>query len=113
MDDCLFCKIVKGEIPATKVYEDEKVIAFNDIAPAAETHVLFIHKEHTKNVTEMMQDRPEQLKDIFSAIGSWTKEKGLDESGFRVVNNCGESAGQTVFHTHFHVLAGKKLRGFA
>lgn len=112
MDNCLFCKIAKGEIPSTKVYEDDKVLAFKDIAPVAKTHVLFIHKGHSKNLTEMMNGSADHLTDVFAAIASWTKEQGLDEQGYRLVNNCGESAGQTVFHTHFHIISDSKLGSF-
>jgi len=108
MDDCLFCKMVAGEIPCEKVFESDKVLGFKDIYPQARTHLLFIHKEHTSNVNQMNGD---QLASIFDAIKSHTEE-GLVEAGFRVVTNFGANAGQTVFHTHFHVLGGEKLGGF-
>ena len=111
-NSCLFCKIIAGEVPSTKVYEDENVFAFEDINPSAQTHVLFIHKKHSKNLTEMMSEDPTQMSDVFTAIAKWTKEQGLDEKGYRLVNNCGESAGQTVFHTHFHILSDVRLGGF-
>jgi len=112
MSDCLFCKIIAGEVPSQKVYEDEKVFAFEDIYPQAKSHWLFIHKEHTKNVNEMANEKPEQLLDLFKAISTVTKEKDVVEEGYRVVTNNGPAAGQTVFHTHFHVLSGEKLKGF-
>lgn len=112
MNDCIFCKILKGEIPSTRVYEDEKVIGFKDLNPLAKEHYLFIHREHTENINELSSSNPEQLTDVFQAISTFTKESGLSESGFRVVTNQGANGGQTVFHTHFHVLGGEKLAGF-
>ncbi len=110
--DCLFCKIIQGEIPSQKVYEDENVYAFRDIAPMAKEHYLFISKTHSKDINELSQAHPGQLSDIFNAISIFTKESGLAESGFRIVTNLGKDGGQTVFHTHFHVLGGEQLKGF-
>lgn len=112
MSDCIFCKIISGDIPSSKVYENEKVYAFKDLHPLAKEHYLFIHKEHSKNVNEMMDINPDQVRDIYIAIADYTKSSGLDQKGFRVVTNLGEDAGQTVFHTHFHVLSGEKLGSF-
>ena len=112
MQECLFCKILNGEIPSNKVFENESVYAFSDIYPQAKEHYLFIHKSHTTNINHMTDEHPQQIADVFQAISSFTKGKGLVESGFRVVTNCGPNAGQTVFHTHFHVLAGSPLAGF-
>ena len=112
MSDCLFCKIVSGDIPSSKVYEDDNVFAFNDISPMAKNHWLFIHKEHTKNADEMANENPEHLLDIFKAISVVTSDHGVVENGYSVITNCGPDAGQTVFHTHFHVLSGEKLAGF-
>lgn len=109
--NCLFCKIFSGEIPSKKVFENEVVIGFHDIHPQAKHHLLFIHKKHTKDITEMASDA-DALSDVFSAIASFTKAKNLDEAGFRVVTNMGRHGGQTVFHTHFHVLAGEPLGPF-
>ena len=111
MSDCLFCKIVAGEIPSSKVFENENVYAFKDINPLAKEHFLFIHKKHTKNINEMSQES-EQIADIFSAIREFTQANDLEESGFRVVSNVNKNGGQTVFHTHFHVLGGEQLKGF-
>lgn len=108
----IFEKILNKEIPTEFVYEDEKVVAFNDIAPQAKTHLLFIHKEKSSNVNEMMEKNPEQIKDLFSAINKYTKENGLESSGFRVVTNLGAHGCQTVFYTHFHVLGGEQLGSF-
>lgn len=113
MDDCLFCKIFKGEIPSTKVYEDLNVIGFQDLYPQSKIHLLFIHKEHSKNVNEMMGNDPKQISDVFSAIKNYSEKEGLEkDGGFRVVTNLGSLAGQTVFHTHFHVLSGEQLGRF-
>ena len=112
MSDCIFCKIIKNEIPSTKVFENELVLGFKDLNPMAKVHNLFIHKDHTKNAIELTESDPKQLSDIFKAISSYTKESGHDESGFRIVTNIGADAGQTVFHTHFHVLGGERLGKF-
>ena len=106
MNDCLFCKIVKGDIPSSKVYEDDMVYAFNDIAPAAPVHVLIIPKEHIKSAAEINADNSGLVAHIFEVAAKIAKEKGLDD-GFRVVTNCGDSAGQSVKHLHFHLLSGR------
>ena len=112
MSDCLFCKIIAGQIPSEKVHEDESVFGFKDIGPMAKEHYLFIHKKHSTNINDLVANNPEQLADIFSAIQKFTTSTDLSESGFRVVTNHGSDAGQTVFHTHFHVLGGEKLGKF-
>ena len=106
MEDCIFCKIVKGEIPSTKVYEDENVYAFKDINPVAPIHVLVIPKEHTTNI---LDTKPETIAKIFEAINKIAEQLGIDKDGFRVINNCGKDAGQEVMHVHFHMLAGRVL----
>lgn len=111
-NDCLFCKIVSSDIPSNKVYEDEFVIGFQDIAPQAKIHLLFIHKKHTKNMMEMVDENPEQMLQIFRAISSYSRNNSMAEIGFRLVSNIGESAGQSVFHTHIHLLAGEPLGRF-
>lgn len=111
MDNCLFCKIIKSEIPSSKIYEDENVYGFVDIYPQAKTHLLFIHKSHTANINEMADDT-QAVAAVFKAIQTYTRDVGLDKGGFRVVTNLGPEAGQTVFHTHFHVLGGEKLARF-
>ena len=110
--DCLFCKIVAGVIPSTKVFENDKVFAFKDLHPSAKNHYLFVHKNHTRDMNDLILTEPGQMAEIFSAIREVTVLEGLDQQGFRVVTNMGPNAGQTVFHTHFHVLAGEILRGF-
>jgi histidine triad (HIT) family protein len=112
MEDCLFCKIIAGEIPSEKVFENENVLGFKDIAPMAKEHYLFIHKVHTANINEIADSNPAHLADVFSAISEFTQSNHLAKDGFRVVTNHGANAGQTVFHTHFHVLGGEQLRGF-
>ena len=106
--DCLFCKIVAGEIPSTKVYEDEKVLAFRDIAPMAPTHILVIPKTHITSVAEITEANADLVAHIFTVIPKIAKAEGL-ENGYRVVSNCGDDAGQTVKHLHFHILGGKQL----
>lgn len=111
MSQCLFCKILKGEIPSKKVFENENVYGFVDIYPQAKTHLLFIHKNHTANVNEMSEN-PLAIGEVYQAIATYTREQKMDVEGFRVVTNIGANAGQTVFHTHFHVLGGEKLGHF-
>ena len=106
--NCLFCKIIAGEIPSTKVYEDETVFAFRDIAPQAPTHILVIPKEHIASVNGVTAENSAVVAHIFEVIPQIAKAEGL-ENGYRVVSNCGDDAGQTVHHLHFHILGGKKL----
>ncbi len=107
--DCLFCKIIEGKIPSTKVYEDQKILAFYDIQKLAKIHILFIHKKHCSNINAMMEEDISKVSEIFIAITKYTKQHGLEEKGFRIVTNTGPDAGQTIFHTHFHLLAGGPL----
>lgn len=108
MSDCLFCKIIAGDIPSAKVYEDELVLAFRDIAPQAPTHILVIPKAHIASVADISGDNSAVVAHIFEIIPQIARAEGLD-SGYRVVSNCGEDAGQTVHHLHFHILGGQKL----
>ena len=108
MSDCLFCKIVAGTIPSTKVYEDDQVLAFRDIAPQAPTHVLVIPKAHISGVSQITPENSALVAHIFEVIPTIAKAEGL-ENGYRVVSNCGPDAGQTVPHLHFHILGGKQL----
>ena len=105
---CLFCKIVAGEIPSTKVYEDETVLAFRDIAPQAPTHILVIPKAHIASVAEVNGENSSVVAHIFEVIAKVAETEGL-VGGYRVVSNCGDHAGQTVHHLHFHILGGKQL----
>lgn len=104
--DCIFCKIAAGEIPSTKVYEDESVVAFNDLDPQAPVHVLIIPKEHITSAAEINEENSSVVAHIFEVAAKIAKEKGLDD-GYRIVNNCGESAGQSVKHLHFHLMGGR------
>ena len=106
--DCLFCKIVEGQIPSTKVYEDEQVLAFRDIAPQAPTHILVIPKAHIGSVAEITGENSAVVAHIFEVIPQIAAAEGLTD-GYRVVSNCGAHAGQTVQHLHFHILGGKQL----
>lgn len=108
MTDCIFCKIINGEIPSTKVYEDEKILAFKDLSPQAPVHVLIVPKEHICCADELNAENSAVVGYIFSKVGEIARSLGL-ENGYRVVNNCKEDGGQTVFHLHFHLLGGKKL----
>ena len=106
--DCIFCKIIAGDIPSAKVYEDELVYAFRDINPQAPTHILVIPKEHISGVCDITAENSKVVAHIFEVIPQIAKAEGL-EGGYRVVSNCGKDAGQTVFHLHFHILGGKEL----
>ena len=108
MPDCLFCKIIAGIIPSTKVYEDETVFAFRDIAPQAPTHILVVPKAHLDSCDAVTADNSAVIAHIFEVIPAIAKAEGL-ENGYRVVSNCGSDAGQTVKHLHFHILGGKEL----
>ncbi|MBE6910155.1 MAG: histidine triad nucleotide-binding protein [Ruminococcaceae bacterium] len=107
MSDCLFCKIIAGEIPSSKVYEDELCYAFNDIAPQAPTHFLVIPKAHIGSAAEVCAENSAVVAHIFEVIAKVTKEMGIES--YRIVSNIGEQAGQTVPHLHFHVLAGRDM----
>ncbi len=106
--DCLFCKIIAGEIPSQKVYEDDKVLAFKDIDPKAPFHAIVIPKVHIASAKEITPENSHYISAVFEAISKIAKENNL-EKGFRVVNNCGEDGGQTVGHIHFHLLARRNL----
>lgn len=106
MEDCIFCKIINKEIPGSIVYENDKILAFNDINPQAPVHIIIVPKKH---VTTIMEADREMSADIISAIQKIAKQQNIDKTGFRVITNCGKDAGQTVNHLHFHILAGKQL----
>lgn len=108
MEDCLFCKIVAGEIPSKKVYEDDTVYAFEDIHPAAPVHILIVPKEHITWAKDITPENSMIVAHIFEVIAKLAEDLNLKD-GFRVINNCGKDAGQTVFHLHFHLLAGRKF----
>lgn len=104
--DCLFCKIISGEIPSNKVYENDKVYAFRDINPQAPVHVLIVPKKHMANILECDAETAEALTDAIRVIA---KQEGVDESGFRVISNCGKHGAQSVNHLHVHLLGGAQL----
>lgn len=108
MSDCLFCKIINGEIPSKKLYEDEKILAFYDISPIAPVHFLVIPKQHIASVDAIDADNSAIVAYIFQKLGELAKLAGI-ENGYRVISNCGADAGQTVQHMHFHVLGGKEM----
>lgn len=105
--ECIFCKIVEGEIPSNKVYEDDRVLAFEDLSPMMPVHTLVIPKNHYSNVASDMDDADKVA--VIDALGKVAKIKGIEESGFRVITNAGDDACQTVHHLHFHVLGGSKM----
>lgn len=107
-DDCLFCKIIRGEIPSAKVYEDEDMLVFRDIEPKAKVHLLAVPKDHFKLLSEMDGDRAELVKRMLEKIPAIAAENGC-EKGYRLVVNQGEDAGQSVFHLHIHILGGQKM----
>ena len=106
--DCIFCKIVNGDIPSNKVYEDDTVLAFHDIAPQMPVHVIVIPKMHIASAAEVNEENSAVIAHIFEVIPKIAKDLGLD-NGFRIINNCGKDGGQTVGHIHFHILGGKTL----
>ena len=110
-NDCLFCKIIAGDIPSTKVYETDTTYAFRDINPQADVHVLVVPRTHHEDA-EALAKAPTELADVISAGAAIAKQEGIDESGFRLVFNTGEHAGRTVFHAHLHVLGGEQLGMF-
>ena len=108
MENCLFCKIIRGEIPSTKVYEDEHVYAFRDINPQAPVHVLIVPKQHMDNALAL-EEHPETAAQVFKAVAAIAKMEGVAENGFRVITNCGKDGAQSVNHLHFHLLGGTQL----
>ena len=104
---CVFCEIINGNIPSTKVYEDDKMLAFKDLNPVAPVHFLCVPKQHIENVNEITRDNSEYVAHIFSKIPEIAKSQGIES--YRIINNCGADAGQTVMHLHFHVIGGAKL----
>lgn len=109
MSDCVFCKIINREIPSQIVYEDEKVIAFKDINPVAPVHVLLVPKNHITSVKEVNTDNVRIIGDIHLAANEVAKKMGIYDRGFRLINNCGADAGQTVQHLHYHLIGGVNL----
>ena len=109
MENCVFCKIIKGEIPSEKVYEDDEIFAFKDINPVAPIHILVIPKKHIETLLEVTEEDSKLIAKKYMTINKIAKDLGIEKDGFRVVANCGRDSGQEVMHIHFHMLAGKKL----
>ena len=104
---CVFCEIVKGNIPSTKVYEDDMMVAFKDLNPVAPVHILAVPKEHIESVNDINGENSKYVAHIFEKLSVIAKEQGI--TSYRIINNCGEDAGQSVMHLHFHLVGGKKL----
>ena len=109
MEECVFCKIIKRESPSNIVYEDDRVIAFYDVNPAAPIHILVVPKKHIETLLDVSEEDGDLISYIYKIINKIAKDEGFADNGFRVIANCGEDSGQEVKHIHFHVLAGKKL----
>ncbi|MCI1944108.1 histidine triad nucleotide-binding protein [Clostridium luticellarii] len=110
MEECIFCKIVKGEIPSEKVYEDDMVLSFKDIEPAAPVHVLIIPKKHIESINDLTEEDSNIIAHIYLVAKQIAEKLDLVETGYRIVTNCGEEAGQTVPHIHFHLLGGRPFK---
>ncbi|MBR3003195.1 MAG: histidine triad nucleotide-binding protein [Clostridia bacterium] len=110
MEDCLFCKIIKGEIPCNKVYEDDDILAFYDINPVAPIHILVIPKKHIASVAHLTKEDEPLIGKIYSVVNQIAEEKGFKEKGFKVIVNVGKDGGQEVMHLHYHILAGENLK---
>lgn len=111
MADCIFCKILAGEIPASKVYEDDQILAFEDISAKAPVHILIIPKEHVDTLNDAGPEHEALIGRIVLKAAELAWEKGISQSGYRVLANCNRDAGQEVFHLHFHLLGGHRLKG--
>jgi histidine triad (HIT) family protein len=109
MEGCIFCKIVNKEIPTTFVYENKHVVVFHDVQPQADVHLLVVPKKHIQDVYTMQKEDDRIFVEVHRAICDVAKNLNLLKSGFRIINNCGRGAGQSVFHVHFHVLSGKSV----
>lgn len=110
MSDCIFCKIANKEIPANVIYEDDKILAFHDLSPVAPQHVLIIPKVHIESMNDLSEESVAVVGHIFAKVKSIAKQLGIDDSGYRVVSNCGEEGGQTVGHLHFHLAGGRQMQ---
>ncbi len=109
MDDCVFCKIIKGEIPAKVVYENDCILAFDDIHPVAPVHTLIVPKKHISTMMDLTRETVGITSEVFLAIQEIAKIKGVDKTGFRIITNYGEDGGQTVLHLHYHLIGGRRL----
>ena len=110
MSDCIFCKIINGEIPSTSVFQDEQTYAFRDIAPAAPTHILIVPKQHIDSVNAMTEADEQVIGHLFNVARQIDAQEGLSEPGYRLIINTNANAGQTVFHIHLHLLGGRQLK---
>jgi histidine triad (HIT) family protein len=110
LDDCIFCKISKGEIPTEFLYEDDRAVAFDDINPEAPVHVIIIPREHIPSFNDLGPEHKDLLGHLSLVMKEVARLKGVQESGYRILTNCGTGAGQVVFHLHFHLLGGKRFR---
>jgi len=110
MSDCIFCKIVKNEAPATVVYRDEQVTAFRDIHPVAPTHILIVSNRHIDSVGELMPEDEALVGYLVKVAGQLAAQEGIAQAGYRIITNVGVHGGQTVFHLHFHLIGGKPMR---
>lgn len=109
--DCIFCKIIKGDIPTEKIYEDDNVIAFNDISPKSPTHILVVPKKHVACLNDVKPDDMNMILHVFDAIKKIAAKQGVAEDGYRVIVNTNRASGQEVFHIHFHIMGGRQLGG--
>ncbi|MFL0247418.1 histidine triad nucleotide-binding protein [Candidatus Clostridium stratigraminis] len=109
MDNCIFCSIIAGKIPSEKVFEDEKVLAFKDINPEAPVHIIIIPKKHINSINDLEYNDSELIGHIYNVAKEIAADLKINESGYRVVTNCGKDAGQSVSHLHFHLLGGRSL----
>jgi len=109
--DCIFCKIVSGEIPSKKIFENESILAFEDVNPVAPVHTLVVPKKHYDNILDISSSEAglADLNQLMAALPKVAEELGVEETGFRLINNCGEEGGQTVMHIHFHLIGGRNL----
>jgi histidine triad (HIT) family protein len=110
MNDCIFCKIVSGEIKGTIVYKDDQATAFRDINPAAPTHILIVPNRHIESVNALTADDEQLVGHLFTVAGQLAKSEGIDQSGYRMITNTGPEAGQTVFHIHVHLIGGQTMK---
>lgn len=110
MDDCIFCKIISGEIPSEKVYEDDQVTAFHDLNPAAPTHLLIVPNKHIRSINAIAEEDEQLIGHLFTTARQLAEKSGIDESGYRLIVNTGPDAGQAVFHLHLHLLGGRRMK---
>ena len=113
MQDCIFCKIVRKEIPSKVVYEDDRLLAFRDVNPLAPVHVLIVPKQHVTNILDINEENIDLIGHIHLVANKLAREAGIAEGGFRIVTNCNKDGGQIVFHLHYHLIGGEELRDFA